>query len=107
MIGVVAKYADRWNSYGTPEEMRARGEALDRACAELGRDPETIVRSLYARPAAIGFDPWTSVETFRDLVAHYRAAGVKEFILEPPRADQWPTFETIAARDLPRWRAAA
>lgn len=107
MIGVVAKYADRWNSYGSPEEMRARGEALDRACAALGRDPTTIIRSLYARPAAIGLDPWSSAETFHDLVATYRAAGVNEFILEPPRADQWRTFETIVARDLPRWRTPA
>lgn len=107
MIQIAARHADRWNSYGLPEEMRAQGEALDRACAERGRDPEAIVRSLYARPAAIGVDPWASVETFHNVVARYRAAGVNEFILEPPRADQWPIFERIGARDLPRWQAEA
>lgn len=106
MLAVVAKHADRWNSYGTVEEMRARNQAIDRACAAIGRDPGAIIRSLYARPQATGLDPWASVDGFREMVARYQEAGVDEFILEPPRDDQWTTMERIAADVLPRLREA-
>jgi alkanesulfonate monooxygenase SsuD/methylene tetrahydromethanopterin reductase-like flavin-dependent oxidoreductase (luciferase family) len=106
MLTVVARYADRWNSYGTVDEMRDRNQTIDCACAAIGRDPHSIIRSLYARPQAIGFDPWSSVEAFHDLVARYRVAGVDEFILEPPRDGQWATMDRIAAQDIPRLREA-
>ncbi|MEA2528383.1 MAG: hypothetical protein QOG89_27 [Thermomicrobiales bacterium] len=46
MLRIVARYADRWNSYASVEEMRARNEAIDRACAEIGRDPSELTRSV-------------------------------------------------------------
>jgi alkanesulfonate monooxygenase SsuD/methylene tetrahydromethanopterin reductase-like flavin-dependent oxidoreductase (luciferase family) len=46
MLGIIARYADTWNSFGTVEEMRERNAQLDEACARLGRDPGSIVRSL-------------------------------------------------------------
>jgi F420-dependent oxidoreductase-like protein len=40
---LAAQYATEVNTLGAPdEELRARKEALDRACAETGRDPATL-----------------------------------------------------------------
>jgi alkanesulfonate monooxygenase SsuD/methylene tetrahydromethanopterin reductase-like flavin-dependent oxidoreductase (luciferase family) len=54
---VIAEYADRWNMPGgSIDEAIARSAALDRLCAEIGRDPAEITRSIvlpvsYDRPA--------------------------------------------------------
>ncbi|HEY7032842.1 MAG TPA: TIGR03560 family F420-dependent LLM class oxidoreductase [Thermomicrobiales bacterium] len=106
MLRIVARYADRWNSYASVEEMRARNEAVDRACAEIGRDPATLIRSLYGWPQIIGADPWESRDAFDDVVGRYRDVGINEFIFEPPRDGQWPTMERIAAEVMPEMRGA-
>jgi alkanesulfonate monooxygenase SsuD/methylene tetrahydromethanopterin reductase-like flavin-dependent oxidoreductase (luciferase family) len=104
MLRIVAKHADRWNSYGSVEEIRSRNEGIDRACAEIGRDPESIIRSLYGWPKIIGADPWESASVFQDVVARYRAAGITEFILEPPVDGQWATMDRICAEVIPELR---
>jgi len=56
-LRVVAEHADRWNMPGgSIEDAVARSAALDRLCAEIGRDPAEITRSIvlpasYERPA--------------------------------------------------------
>jgi alkanesulfonate monooxygenase SsuD/methylene tetrahydromethanopterin reductase-like flavin-dependent oxidoreductase (luciferase family) len=40
MMRIVARYADRWNSTGSMDEMRERNRLLDEACAEVGRNPK-------------------------------------------------------------------
>jgi alkanesulfonate monooxygenase SsuD/methylene tetrahydromethanopterin reductase-like flavin-dependent oxidoreductase (luciferase family) len=104
MLRLVAKHADRWNSYGSVEEMRARSAAIDRNCAAIGRDPSRIIRSLYGWPKIIGADPWSSEAVFRDVVARYAAAGISEFIFEPPTDGQWETMEHICAGVIPGLR---
>ena len=57
-LRVVARHADRWNMPGgTIDDAIARSAALDRLCAEIGRDPAEITRSIilpasYDRPGA-------------------------------------------------------
>ena len=56
MLKIAAKYADNWNSFGsedwrTPaekilENTRKRVELVDKYCDEIGRNPETLLRSL-------------------------------------------------------------
>ena len=104
MLRIVAKYADRWNSYGTTDEMRDRNAALDEACAEIGRDPTAIVRSLYGWTIPMGVDPWSSVDAFADVVGRYREAGIAEFLMEAPHEHQFPMMERIATEALPRLR---
>ena len=54
---VIAEHADRWNMPGgSIADAIARSAALDRLCAEIGRDPAEITRSIvlpasYDRPA--------------------------------------------------------
>jgi F420-dependent oxidoreductase-like protein len=104
MLAIAARYADRWNSYGSLEEMQARNDELDRACGAIGRDPNEIIRSLYGHPSALVADPWSSHDAFRANVDHFRAAGINEFILEPPKAGQWEMMESIACDLLPELR---
>lgn len=105
MLRLAARYADRWNSYGTVEEMAVRNRALDGACAEIGRDPGSIIRSLYGFPAALRADPWESEPAFTDTIRRYRAAGIDEFIFEPPLDHQWATMERICGEVIPFLRS--
>ncbi|MCC6177085.1 MAG: LLM class flavin-dependent oxidoreductase [Chloroflexi bacterium] len=107
MLRIVAEYADAWNSFGTPEEIRQRNEILDAHCANIGRDPGEIWRGLYGWAALMPSDPWDSTDAFLDMVGRYREAGVNEFIIDQPGPAQFPTLEKIAADVLPSLRDAA
>ena len=47
MLRVIAKHADEWNAPGQePQEWALTSAHLDDACAEVGRDPADIRRSV-------------------------------------------------------------
>lgn len=102
MLKIVARYADRWNSHGTVAEMRARNAILDEHCAALGRDPETISRSLYGWAALMPNDPWASVDAFHEVLGQYRAVGINELIVDAPGPDRFPILERVARDVLPK-----
>jgi F420-dependent oxidoreductase-like protein len=104
MLRIIADYADTWNSFGTVDEMRERNDILDEACAAIGRDPRTIVRSLYGWAALMPADPWASVAAFEEMVGRYGEAGVNEFLIDQPRPDQQAVLERVSTDLLPRWR---
>ncbi len=106
MLRIVARYADRWNSHGTVEEIKLRNATLDRACREVGRDPERIVRSLYYWVPRSQEDPWSSAEAFVQVIDRYREAGITDFILDHPRDDQLDVLEQVATEVIPRLRLA-
>ncbi len=45
-LPLVARHADLWNMYGTPEQVAAADAVLRRACEAVGRDPSTIERTV-------------------------------------------------------------
>ncbi len=45
-LKLVATYADAWNGFGPPETFRHKNSVLDRWCAEVGRDPRDIERTV-------------------------------------------------------------
>lgn len=104
MLRFAAKYADRWNSHGTVEQLRERNDFLNEACAAIGRDPEAIIRSLYGWTIPMGVDPWSSMDAFADVVGRYREAGISEFLMEAPHEEQFAMMERIAAELLPALR---
>jgi alkanesulfonate monooxygenase SsuD/methylene tetrahydromethanopterin reductase-like flavin-dependent oxidoreductase (luciferase family) len=106
MLRFAARYADRWNSYGTTAEIRERNDRLDEACAAIGRDPAAIIRSLYGWTIPMGADPWSSPDAFADVVGRYREAGMSEFLMEAPHEEQFPMMERIAQDVLPGLRAS-
>jgi probable F420-dependent oxidoreductase len=50
-LRLVAEYADMWNGYGDAETIRAKNVVIDRWCAELGRDPREIERTVWIERA--------------------------------------------------------
>jgi F420-dependent oxidoreductase-like protein len=48
MLGVVARYADEWNMWASPDTFAERSGALDARCAAIDRDPSSIARSCQA-----------------------------------------------------------
>jgi F420-dependent oxidoreductase-like protein len=103
MLKIVATYADTWNAFGTPAEMRERNQMLDDYCRELGRDPDTLDRSLYYWVPKSDADPWATKQAFNDVIEPYIEAGVNQFILDQPRDDQLDMLEWAAAEVLPRY----
>jgi F420-dependent oxidoreductase-like protein len=105
MLELCARYADTWNSSGgSVNEMRERNEILNDACERVGRDPSEIVRSLYGWASVMPDDPWASVEAFEDVVGRYNEAGINEFIIDQPPAEQFDVLERVATDVIPRLR---
>ena len=89
MSGIVARQADEWNVWGTPEFFARKSAVMTRACEEIGRDPATLKRSTQAL-VVLGRNPEPedghraiggSVERLRDTFGQYASAGVDEFIV--------------------------
>ena len=101
MLGIAARWADAWNTWGQPDHIAERSAALTRACERLGREPDAIARTAQAlvfiaddgadteaiakierlverspMPAIGG-----TVERLRDVVAAYAQAGLDELIV--------------------------
>jgi Luciferase-like monooxygenase len=129
-------YADVWNCIGgqpyrhgpNPDRttaLRTLPEAvaeterlmarLDDACAEVGRDPATLARSILALNPAI--DPLESVDAFDTFVGAYAQLGIEEITFywppvasisaELPSPEEEARFERVAAQRILTRPAAA
>lgn len=105
MLRIAAEYAERWNASGSAEEMRERNQILDEHCDSLGRDPDSIIRSLYGWASVMSADPFDSVDAFEQVIGEYREAGVNEFIIDQPRREQFDVMERVATEVIPRLRS--
>jgi alkanesulfonate monooxygenase SsuD/methylene tetrahydromethanopterin reductase-like flavin-dependent oxidoreductase (luciferase family) len=102
MLGIAARFADRWNSHGSVEEIGERNRILDDACDAHGRDRRAVIRSLYGWASLMPHDPWDSPDAFQDMVGRYREVGIEEFIVDAPRPEQFATMERIASEVMSR-----
>jgi F420-dependent oxidoreductase-like protein len=108
MPGIVARHADEWNVWGTPETFAHKSAVMTRACEDIGRDPATLKRSTQAL-VILGRDPRPedgrraiggSLERLRDTFGRYAAVGVDEFIVtdghlgDPARSQE--LFDVVA-----------
>ncbi|HHC08335.1 MAG TPA: LLM class F420-dependent oxidoreductase [Actinobacteria bacterium] len=90
-LRIVAEHADIWHGFGDVETIRRKTEILARHCAEVGRDPAEIERS-------VGFQlhraPLPDAEAYLEL-------GVVEFTLgvSGPDYDLEPLEAWLAWRD--------
>ncbi|MDE0189654.1 MAG: LLM class flavin-dependent oxidoreductase [bacterium] len=102
MMRIAARFADRWTSSGTLEEMGERSRFLDAECERLGRDPREVIRSFRAgpsNPTCRGLpDLWSSPGAFSEVMGKLTEAGADEIIMDQPRPDQYKTVERIASR---------
>jgi F420-dependent oxidoreductase-like protein len=99
-LRIAAQHASVWNAPGgSPEEVADLSGVLDRHCAEIGRDPSEIRRSVQVRM------PATPDELLAPAAA-YAAVGVTDLLLVLPADD--PVAQAGQAADLlPRLRTAA
>jgi alkanesulfonate monooxygenase SsuD/methylene tetrahydromethanopterin reductase-like flavin-dependent oxidoreductase (luciferase family) len=95
-LRVVAEHADVWNFPGGDVETAvARGAVLDRFCAEIGRDPASISRSLVL---PVSYD---EPGRTRDAIAGAVGAGFRHLVLSlpgpyPENVAQWVADEVIS-----------
>ncbi len=68
-LRTVAKYAQIWNAYGTPAELREHDEVLCRHCEEVGRDQAEIERSVQTK-LVVRDTQKQAEEDFRRMLAH-------------------------------------
>ncbi|MFG1682628.1 LLM class flavin-dependent oxidoreductase [Nonomuraea sp. NPDC049269] len=94
-LRVVAEHADLWNIPGGDiDDVVRRSALLDRYCAEIGRDPASIIRSIHL---PVSYDhPGTT----RDAIGEAIDAGFRHIVLglqAPYPADvaRWVTDELI------------
>jgi len=95
-LRVVAEHADVWNVIGSVDDVVRKASVLDQHCADVGRDPATIQRSVQPRFDAT--DPVAMV----DLLHAYIDAGFTENVVYIPPGDEPVRAAEIAAeRVLP------
>jgi F420-dependent oxidoreductase-like protein len=83
-LRMVARYADIWNMTGGPAEaFQHKNEVLDQHCAEIGRAPAMITRSIQVRVNL------AESENTRQQIRDYIGAGASHIvlILTPPFAN--------------------
>jgi F420-dependent oxidoreductase-like protein len=99
-LRIAAQHASVWNAPGgSPEEVADLSGVLDRHCAEVGRDPSEIRRSVQVRMPA-------TPDELLALAAAYAAVGVTDLLLILHAAD--PAAQAGQAGELiPRLRAEA
>ncbi len=100
-LRVVAQHANVWNFPGLPglphgavEEFQRKSHILDGYCAEIERNPATLVRSVQ-----LIIDPRENPATPRQIIHDFIAAGATHFVLAPRTLDEgiahWMSEEII------------
>ena len=133
-LRIVAQHADLWNAFGTPEELSHKDDVLRRHCADVGRDPAEIERTVGCKVTIrrteaeaeqvrrslldLNRTPLSSVEgdlTFwtgtpeqiAETMIGYRAIGFHTFIVELPAPYDVETMETLVDVVKPMVEGAA
>jgi alkanesulfonate monooxygenase SsuD/methylene tetrahydromethanopterin reductase-like flavin-dependent oxidoreductase (luciferase family) len=111
MLGIVAKHADAWNTWGLPDVIAHKSAVLDQHCEKVGRDPATITRTAQAqvfvgpgsderaRAARMPAFGGTAAQ-LTEVVAGYAALGLDELIV--PTAPFGDAAAAIEAMELLR-----
>ena len=121
-LRIVAQYADMWNVFGTPEVVAHKDQILRQHCADVGRDPAAIERTLgckitirsteaeaeQVRRAALEHNRtplsrvegdvsfWTGTpEQIAETMIAYRKVGFDTFIVELPAPYDAETMDSL------------
>jgi alkanesulfonate monooxygenase SsuD/methylene tetrahydromethanopterin reductase-like flavin-dependent oxidoreductase (luciferase family) len=103
-LRIVARDADIWNGEGSPELYAHKNSVLDARCAEIGRDPGEIRRTVGLPPVLIRRSRADAVNALTQILARYGGSA------EQARA--WAESTPLAntqdevVRQLRAWRAA-
>jgi F420-dependent oxidoreductase-like protein len=97
-LRITAMYADAWNSGGSPEEIAELSAVLDDHCADIGRDPAEIKRTVQIHPGR-------GIAALPILTAEYARVGMGEVIIIVPSRNPVQYAEDVADL-LPKLRVA-
>jgi F420-dependent oxidoreductase-like protein len=117
-LEVVARHADIWNSFGSPEVFERKIAVLTEHCRKVGRDPETIEKSVLLQMAltddpetkrrALENESWGmltgSPAEIRQQIERYVAVGVTHIIVSLPAPYDSTALHRFAAEVLPAFR---
>jgi len=103
-LRIVARDADVWNGEGDPATFAHKNAVLDEHCAEIGRDPAAIRRTVGIQPVCIRGSRAAAVAALASILAGQGAspAQAQGWAASSPLAD---TRDVVAAH-LRAWRAA-
>ncbi len=97
-LRLVAQYADACNVFATtPDEVAHKLDVLAGHCADLGRDPATIEKTML-----MGGDPLADVDAFVDQMSAYAALGIETVALSGPGADCADWVRELGDKVVPR-----
>jgi alkanesulfonate monooxygenase SsuD/methylene tetrahydromethanopterin reductase-like flavin-dependent oxidoreductase (luciferase family) len=115
MLKIAAQYADTWNTFGgidvqSLNEMITltckRNALVDRYCAEIGRDPTTLRRSVLIYTNEEYKRLYTMPGEFEEIVKHYVEIGIREIIFFYPFVPMMmPMFDYIVNESIPRLKS--
>ena len=103
-LRIVARDADIWNGEGDPATYAHKSAVLDAHCAEIGRDPSSIRRTVGVQPVCIRASREAAVEALAAILTRH---GV-----DLPQARAWAASSPLADTEeaviglFRAWRAA-
>ena len=89
-LRLVAEHADMWHTSGEVEKIAQKSAVLDEWCAQLGRDPRTVERSISMTPELV------------DRIEDYITLGATHFVVN----HTGPEHDLGFLRELIQWRDA-
>jgi len=93
-LPLVARFADVWHAWGTPNSLTESNERLDTLAAEAGRDPASIMRA-----SSLSLD---DIDTARKHARTWRDAGYGYLVCGWPDGDR-AQIETFVQDVLPEF----
>jgi alkanesulfonate monooxygenase SsuD/methylene tetrahydromethanopterin reductase-like flavin-dependent oxidoreductase (luciferase family) len=91
MLGHLARFGDMWDAAGSVDKVLADGAALDRACAEVGRDQDQILWM----HEEIARGEHATVDGLRSRLEKLAPAGVSFFLV-----NLWPRSDPSVIEEL-------
>lgn len=96
-LRLVAQYADACNLFATDvAEVAHKLEVLDRHCADVGRDPAEVQRTI-----VVDTDPLADTTAFLTTMQAYAALGVAQVFISPGGPDPARWVTEVCERVLP------
>jgi len=96
-LGIVARHAQMWNSFGTPEVFRHKIARLAAHCQRIGRDPTTLEKSVL-------LSALFPLSEARQRIEDYVAAGVTHLIFSVSASVDRQYLRRFAQEIIPAFR---